>query len=66
MERTQEAAPMKFKLKDWVASAPVKRKGKFVGQVIDIIDGDYVVRDAERRKWLRTEAELSVASKEAA
>jgi len=56
----------KFKVKDWVESARVKSKGKFVGQIVDIIDGDYVVRDAERRRWLRTEAELSPAQKEAA
>lgn len=55
----------KFSKGDWVESTRVKQKGKFVGQVIDQIDGDYVIRDAERRKWLRKEEELSPAKPKA-
>jgi hypothetical protein len=59
----------KFRKGDWVKSVRRKsRKGSFVGQIIDTIDGDYIVRDAQNLKWLRTETELSAATakKEAA
>lgn len=57
---------MKFKIKDWVRSERVRSKGSFVGQIIDTINGQYVVRDAERQRWLRTEDELTIAEKEPA
>lgn len=56
---------MKFRKGDWVESARVKHKGKFVGQVIDTIDGEYIIRDAERAKWLRKEEDLSPAKAKA-
>jgi hypothetical protein len=52
---------VRFEIGDWVESDPVNRKGKFVGQIVDTINGDYVVRDAERRKWLRKFRELKPA-----
>jgi hypothetical protein len=59
---------MKFKFKQWVKSARRGSKGSFVGQIVDTMDGDYIIRDTERRKWLRKECELSPAEpkKEAA
>lgn len=53
---------MKFKKGDWVESARVGTKGKFVGEVIGTSEGEYIVRDADRVKWLRKEDELSPAS----
>ena len=45
-----------FKRKDWVRS---KGKIPFVGQITDVLPGgEYVIRDAERKKWLRKEDEL--------
>jgi hypothetical protein len=67
MERTQEAAPMKFKVKQWVRSARYKEKGSFVGQIVGTSKGEYIVRDGDRVKWLRTEDQLTlVEAKEAA
>jgi hypothetical protein len=43
-------------------SARVGRKGSFVGQIISIFDGEYVVRDAANKKWLRKEDELEPAT----
>jgi hypothetical protein len=62
---------MKFKHKDWVRSARVGSKGSFVGQIVGTTkQGDqpleYIVRDADRVKWLRKEAELELASKKEA
>jgi hypothetical protein len=57
---------MRFKIGDWVRSLPFRNKGSFVGQIVDTIGHDYIVRDAERRKWLRTDAELRPAVKEPA
>jgi hypothetical protein len=54
---------MKFKDKDWVRSTRVGSKGSFIGQIIDISKGEYIVRDAERRRWLRKEGELELAHK---
>jgi hypothetical protein len=58
----------KFRKGDWVKSARRGPRGSFVGRIVDTIDGEYIVRDAERRRWLRTESELSAApsKKEAA
>jgi len=53
-----------FKVGDWVRSARVGSKGSFVGQVVDRLDGDFILRDIERRKWLRKADELSIAKPE--
>ncbi|MCK1543326.1 hypothetical protein IVB12_15530 [Bradyrhizobium sp. 179] len=55
---------MKFKIGDWVRSVPVNYKGSFNGQIVDTINGDYVVRDAEKRRWLRSADELRLLEKE--
>lgn len=55
---------MRFKIKDWVRSVPVKYKGSFNGQIVDKIGNEWVVRDAEKRKWLRTTDELRILEKE--
>lgn len=57
---------MKFKKGDWVHSKRRGSKGSFIGQVVDISEGEYVIRDNERLKWLRTEDELSPAPKKEA
>jgi hypothetical protein len=59
---------MKFRKGDWVKAVRRGSKGSFVGQIVDTIDGDYIVRDADRLRWLRSEKELSAApdKKEAA
>ena len=54
---------MKFKVEDWVRSTRVGAKGSFVGKIVDISSGEYIVRDAERRRWLRKEGELELAHK---
>lgn len=57
----------KFSKGDWVQSTRVKHQGAFTGQIIDVWPGgEYVVRDAERRRWLRKEDELSPAKPKAA
>jgi hypothetical protein len=53
-----------FKVGDWVRSARVGSKGPFVGQIVDRLDGDFILRDIERRKWLRKADELSIAKPE--
>lgn len=57
---------LKFKKGDWVRSVRRGSKGAFIGEIIDTSEGEYVVRDVERRRWLRTEAELSPAHKKEA
>jgi hypothetical protein len=52
---------MKFKKGDWVHSVRVGSKGQFVGEVIGFSEGEYVVRDPDKLKWLRAEGELSHA-----
>ena len=50
---------MMFKRKEWVRSKRLGSKASFVGQVTDVLPGgEYVIRDAERKKWLRKEDEL--------
>jgi hypothetical protein len=59
-------AKPKFSKGDWIQSAKVKHQPAFVGEVIDVLDGGgYVIRDAERRRWLRQEGELSPAKTKA-
>ncbi|MEY9247583.1 hypothetical protein [Bradyrhizobium elkanii] len=56
----------KFEKDDWVRSARVGAKGSFVGQVKEVLDGDeYVVRDDDRRRWLRKGSELTAAKPQA-
>ena len=55
---------MTFKVGDWVRSARVGSKGPFVGQIVSRLDGDYILRDIERKKWLRKADELSIAKPE--
>jgi len=57
---------MKFKKGDWVHSVRVGSKGQFVGEVIGFSDDEYIIRDAEKRRWLRSEGELSRAVKKEA
>jgi hypothetical protein len=52
---------MKFKVKQWVRSARYREKGSFVGQIIGTSKGEYIIRDADRVKWLRTEDQLELA-----
>lgn len=57
---------MKFEKDDWVRSARVGAKGSFVGQVKEVLDGDeYVVRDDDRKRWLRKGSELTKANPKA-
>lgn len=57
----------KFKEKDWVRSARYRSKGSFVGQIVGMSRGEYIVRDGDRVKWLRTEDQLTlVEEKDAA
>jgi hypothetical protein len=52
----------KFAKGNWVQSARVGSKGSFVGEIREVLDGsEYVVRDTERRRWLRHESELTRA-----
>ncbi|WP_156928819.1 MULTISPECIES: hypothetical protein [unclassified Bradyrhizobium] len=53
----------KFKDKDWVKSARVGSKGSFVGQIVGTSQGESIVRDEDRKKWLRAESELEHAEK---
>ncbi|WFU52253.1 hypothetical protein QA639_21330 [Bradyrhizobium pachyrhizi] len=56
----------KFEKDDWVRSVRVGSKGSFVGQIKDVLDGgEYVVRDDDRKRWLRKEDELSPAQPKA-
>jgi hypothetical protein len=58
---------MKFKKGDWVRSARVGSKGPFNAEIIDISQGEYILRDADRNRWLRKESEVSsILKKEAA
>ena len=53
----------KFRKGDWVKSARRGPKGSFVGRIVDTIDGEYIVRDTERHRWLRKENELELATR---
>jgi hypothetical protein len=57
---------MKFKKGDWVRSARVGSKGPFNAEVVEIWQGEYILRDADRNRWLRKESELSPAERKAA
>ncbi|WP_316200963.1 MULTISPECIES: hypothetical protein [unclassified Bradyrhizobium] len=54
----------KFKLCDWVRSAPVGSKGEFVGQVTGFTNDGYIVRCAENKRWGRTDDDLEPADAE--
>jgi hypothetical protein len=54
---------MKFKKGDWVRSARVGSKGPFNAEIIAISQGEYILRDADRNRWLRKESELSLLPK---
>jgi hypothetical protein len=51
----------KFKEKDWVRSARYREKAAFVGQIVGMSRGEYIIRDGDRVKWLRTEDQLTLA-----
>ncbi|WP_316207457.1 hypothetical protein [Bradyrhizobium sp. SZCCHNR3118] len=51
----------KYKVSDWVKSAPVGSKGEFVGQVTGYTKTGYIVRDPERNRWSRTDEQLQPA-----
>jgi hypothetical protein len=55
---------MKFKKGDWVRSARVRSKGPFNAEVVEIWQGEYILRDADRNRWLRKESEVFAASEE--
>ncbi|WP_396604861.1 hypothetical protein ACFLEY_22340 [Bradyrhizobium sp. YCK136] len=57
---------MKYAKGEWVQSARVGNAPKFVGQVMGHSQGQYIIRDADRVRWLRFEEELSPAPKKAA
>lgn len=51
---------MKYEIGQWVRSRQVGSKEPFVGHVAQrFSDGTYVIRDAERRRWLRGDEDLS-------
>lgn len=50
-----------FKVGDWVRSKKVGAHPPFVGQIKEKLGDDFVLRDDERRRWLRTAAELQPA-----
>lgn len=58
---------MKYQIGQWVRSARVGSKGSFVGKIVSskkyvVHEGEYIVEDAEKRKWLRHQDELSPAA----
>jgi hypothetical protein len=53
-----------FKIGDWVRSARVGSKGPFVAQIVEKSGADFIIKDIERRRWLRTCEELSHVEKE--
>jgi hypothetical protein len=48
-----------MKVGDWVRSVRVGRKEEFNGEIVEILSGLFVVRDAEKRRWLREASELT-------
>ncbi|MET4341980.1 hypothetical protein [Bradyrhizobium sp. RT9a] len=50
--------PDAIRIGDSLRSKPVGNKGWFVGEVVEIRDRAVVLRDAERRRWLREFDEL--------
>jgi hypothetical protein len=63
MERAQA---VKFKIKQWVRSDRYKTKASFVGQIVGTSKGEYIVRDGDRVKWLRTEDQLTLVEEKKA
>lgn len=47
-------------------SARYREKGSFVGQIIGFSQGEYIIRDADRVKWLRTEDQLTLVEEKKA
>jgi hypothetical protein len=45
--------PAAIKIGDSLRSKPVGDKDWFIGEVVEIRDHAVVLRDAERRRWLR-------------
>lgn len=55
---------MRLRPKQWVRSARVRHKGRFVAQVIEAIGrGEYIVRDRHKVKWLRHASQLNPVPK---
>jgi tartrate dehydratase beta subunit/fumarate hydratase class I family protein len=52
--------PTAIKIGDSLRSKPVGRKDWFVGEVVEIRGHAVVLRDAERRRWLREWSEVEV------
>ena len=52
--------PEAIKIGDSLRSRPVGGKDWFVGEVVEIRDHAVVLRDAQRRRWLREFDELEV------
>ena len=52
---------MRYEVGEWVKSVRVNGKASFVGQIIALVGEDYILRDHERRKWLRRNSELQPA-----
>lgn len=50
-----------YEIGTWVRSIPVGIRAGFVGEIVDILNDSYVIRDAEKRRWLRTTGELEPA-----
>jgi hypothetical protein len=40
-------------------------QGPFVAEIIEISQGEYILRDSDRKRWLRKESELTPAKKAA-
>ena len=57
---------MNFKKGDCVRSARVGSKGPFNAEVVEIWQREYILRDADRNRWLRKESELSLFPKKEA
>lgn len=53
-----------FKIGDWVRSVPFRNKDTFNGQIVDTINGAFIVRDPENRRWVRDAADLRILEKE--
>lgn len=51
---------MRMRPKQWVRSARVRRKGRFIGQIVEALGrGEYIIRDQNKLKWLRHSSQLT-------